>query len=245
VKKLLPLFLLLAGALVLGGVFFFIARSTKNDELPQDEAENLVEVALDDRPVASLTPSADGHWLTMNIEKIKIPAKTMDYELLYNLPDGRTQGVPGSVTLGEDLPIERELLLGSESSGKFRYDEGVTEGTLTLKFRNDLGKLVAKFSTKWHFQSAGTELSSSDGKFRVTLKKAQTKTYYVTMETFGVPVASPGNVVAGPYGVFSSAKVAPAAEVSLKGTTLFRMSGGKWVELTPSNFAFGIFIGTE
>ena len=244
-KKYLPLILFAVGLLVLGAVFFFIARSTKETNAP-DEEEALTEVVLADRPVASLTPSDDGHWLTLRIEKIKIDAISLDYELLYSLPDGRTQGVPGSINLKSGGDIERKLLLGSESSGKFRYDEGVEEGTLTLKFRNDDGKLVAKFSTKFHLQSNTKDISSTDGKIKVTLLKTPTKTFFVTMETFGINTEPPAALRVGPWGVFSSSKTKLPGTVKLDSTRGFRAVGTGWEELVSWHASdLGIFIGTD
>ncbi len=243
-KKYLPIILFVVGAIVLAVVFYFIAKSTKETGSFEDETEVVPEVALNLRPVASLIPTDDGHWLNLTVEKFEIEAKTMDYELLYSLPDGRTQGVPGSVSLSSGDIVERKLLLGSESSGKFRYDEGVEEGTLTLKFRNSSGKLVAKFQTKWHLQSGDTELSSVDGKFSYTLAKAPVKTWFVTMETFGVPTEAPAEVVAGPYGVFSSSKTKIPGEVSL-GTKVYRYSTN-WTEITDNTSPdLGIFVSTN
>ena len=75
---------------------------------------------------------------------------------------GIQQGVPGTAKLdGGD--IERKMLLGSESSGKFRYDEGVKGGTLTLRFRNSKGRLIGKLSTEF------TLTSPKKGVFEVTL----------------------------------------------------------------------------
>lgn len=244
-KKYLPLILFAVGLLVLGAVFYFIARSTKETSAPEEE-EALMEVVLADRPVASLTPSDDGHWLTLKIEKIKIDAVSLDYELLYSLPDGRTQGVPGSINLKSAGDIERKLLLGSESSGKFRYDEGVEEGTLTIKFRNDNGKLVAKFSTKFHLQSNTKEISSVDGKIKVTLSKTPVKTFFVTMETFGVYADPPASLRVGPWGVFSSGTAKISGKVDLGSTKVLRASGTKWEELTSGvTTDLGIFIGTD
>lgn len=244
-KKLLPLILLFGGILVLGAVFFFIAKSTKETPAPEEESEIAPEVVLADRPIATLTPSADGHWLVMNIDQIKITAKSLDYELLYSLPDGRTQGVPGSINLAGSELIERKLLLGSESSGKFRYDDGVTQGTLTLKFRNDQGKLVAKFATVWHLQGSVADITSVDGKLKLTLKKAPTKTFFITMETFGLPDGAPEGVTAGPWGIFSSASTKLSGTLDLGTPKSYRFSGTKWVEVTSSNFDFGIFVGTN
>src|SRR3989344_4056334 len=133
-KKYLPLILVGVGVLVLVGGFLVIRGSeNKGNQTPrvQDETQaSLPEIALADRPIASLTPTNDGHFLNLKIEKIKIPdAVTMDYEMTYQLPDGRTQGAPGTIKLEGQTVVERKLLLGSESSGKFRYDEGVKQGT--------------------------------------------------------------------------------------------------------------------
>lgn len=119
-KKFIPLILLVVGVVVLLLVYFLVIKPSKTQTGNEEQVSSLMEVSLDDRPVASLTPTADGHWLNLKVDKINIPAATMDYELLYDLPDGRTQGVPGTITLNGLKVIERKLLLGSESSGKFR-----------------------------------------------------------------------------------------------------------------------------
>jgi hypothetical protein len=213
-KKYLPLLLLGIGVLVLILVFVFIKNFSKEKGVVDEEVA--IEIAFKDRPVASLTPSEDGHWLNLKVDKIKVAkSSSLDYELLYTLPDGRTQGVPGTVDLKGKTSFERKLLLGSESSGKFRYDEGVKEGSLTVRIRDSKGKLLAKFSTKWHLQSNETDLTSVDGNFKYTLTGKPKGMFFVTMETFGLPSYEetdlPASVESGPYGVFSSSEL-PAGE---------------------------------
>jgi hypothetical protein len=237
VKKYLPLILLVLGILVLVLVYFFVIRKPAEKETAGED-QGLTEVILKDRPITSLTPSSDGHWLKLKIEKIKVSAKTLDYELLYQLPDGRTQGVPGTVKLTGENSFTRDLLLGSESSGKFRYDEGVEEGTLTLRFRNDKGKLITKFSTKFHLQSNTKEISSIDGKLKATLNKLS-KAFFVTMETFGVP-GSVESASGGPYGIFSSATEKLTGEVKLSNASPKTWNGSTWVE--DSSIIPGIYI---
>jgi hypothetical protein len=203
VKKLLPLILLGVGVVVLILVFVFI-KNKKTTEVVDDSA-SLPEVAFNNRPFASLTPTTDGHYINLKIDKITLPkVSSLDYELLYSLPDGRTQGVPGTVELAGQTSFERKLLLGSESSGKFRYDEGVEEGSLTVRLRDSKGKLLAKFSTKWHLQSTDEELTSIDQNFVYKLDKKPKGMFFVTMETFGLMDSSITSVESGPYGVFSS-----------------------------------------
>ncbi|MGB6882184.1 MAG: hypothetical protein WBD86_02700 [Microgenomates group bacterium] len=244
IKKFLPLILLLLGLAVVAGAYFFVIKGKKDDTVVDDES-SLIEVSLTDRPIASLTPSDDGHWLKLAIEKLKIDAESLDYELLYKVSDGRTQGVPGTISLAGQTMIERDLLLGSESSGKFRYDEGVEEGTLTLRFRNKKGKLIAKFSTQFSLLSGTSKLASTDDNFSVTLTRVS-NAFFVVMETFGVPGDPPGDLAAGPYGVFSSSEAELAGIASISSGTLYGWTGKKWVGLSGGDTsAPGIFIGTS
>ncbi len=244
-KRYLPLLLFLSGTLLLiGTLYFFVLRKPATEETKEEEG--LTEVSLIDRPIASLTPTQDGHWLKLRIEKLLSAADSLDYELLYTLPDGRTQGVPGTIDLKGESEIERDLLLGSESSGKFRYDEGVKTGTLTLRFRNEKGKLLAKFSTKFRLQSAVKELTSVDEKLVYTLDKVPSKTFFVTMETFGIPEAAPGEVSAGPYGIFSSGKSAYSGSLTLSGGTVYVFEGANWIKVEGGESSdIGIFIAVS
>ncbi len=202
-KKFLPLILLGVGLIVL--VLVFVIIKNKKTAVVVDDSAPLAEVAFKDRPFASLTPTADGHYINLKIDKITLPkAVSLDYELLYTLPDGRTQGVPGTVDLKGQTSFERKLLLGSESNGKFRYDEGVKDGSLTVRLRNSSGKLLAKFSTKWSLQSVDQELVSIDQNFIYKLDKKPKGIFFVTMETFGLMDSTITSVVSGPYGIFSS-----------------------------------------
>ncbi len=163
-KKLLPIILFLVGLVVFAGVYFFVIKGKKVSEEVEDEP--VAEIPAEMRPFASLTPSSDGHWLKLLIRDIKIEAVSLDYELLYKTREGNTQGVPGTIKLEGQTQIERDLLLGSESSGKFRYDEGVSEGSLTLRFRNEKGKLVGKLSTDFTLEETKTGFSLTMDTFK-------------------------------------------------------------------------------
>lgn len=243
-KKFLPLILLGLGVLVAVIAFVFVKGRDKNGGVDLGD-ELAPEIALMDRPIASLTPSKDGHWLTLKIENISIDnAVSMDYELLYKVGDGRTQGVPGTIKLEDQDEIERELLLGSESSGKFRYDEGVETGTLTLRFRSEKGKLVGKFATDFRILNEEKTLSSADEEFKLKMD-GLTGGYFVVMETFGVPKDVKGELQAGPYGVFSSLESDVGGEVEMDGTNQY-VWDDKWVELESGKTSkLGIFVGTS
>lgn len=240
-KKYLPIILLVLGLVVV--VVGFLATRNRDEEV-KEETTLLLDVPLEDRPIASLTPNEDGHWLKLVIDKIKVDAASLDYELLYKVADGRTQGVPGSVKL-DGTPIERDLLLGSESSGKFRYDEGVETGTLTLRFRNDKGKLIAKFSTEFSLLSGTKNLAFSDTAFAYKLDTTS-KAFFVVMETFGHPGEAPGDVTGRPYAVFSSATTKQPGKVELGSGTIHRWDGNSWNALSGSSSPdVGIFLNTS
>jgi len=242
-KKYLPFILLGIGIIVLVIVLLVIK---KNKSQPLEKEEAAVTLSINERPVASLTPSADGHWLKLSLSKILSSAASLDYELLYQLPDGRTQGVPGTIKLTGQDKIERDLLMGSESSGKFRYDEGVEEGTLTIRFRNDAGKLITKFSTKFALLSKTKELKSVDEIFSYNLASTNSKDFFIVMETFGIPEEAPSEIASGPFGVFTSSKTAIGGTVSMEGTNIYYYSGSNWTKLSSGKSSnTGIFISTN
>jgi len=189
-KKFLPLILIGIG-IVITLVVFILVKNSKNNLSSDDQDAAVPELPAEQRPLVMLIPTnnpsvpgSDGHWLDFKVQKINVPgAAAMDYELIYSTGSGGQQGVPGTVKLnGSD--VERMLLLGSESSGKFRYDTGVETGTMTIRFRNDKGKLIGKLSTVFHLQTGVTELTSADGAFKHTLDKVAKGVFFVTMQTF-------------------------------------------------------------
>ena len=237
-KKYLPIILFVLGVLVLVGAYFLVIKG--RGATPEDEDANVPEISLEQRPFTSLTPSEDGHWLKLKIEKLNLEAASLDYELLYKVADGRTQGVPGTVPVKGDALIVRDLLLGSESSGKFRYDEGVTEGTLTLRFRNEKGKLVGKLVTQFHLQSATNILTAFESDFKYQLDKLPKTTFFVTMNTFGLPGPFIGTLSAGPFGVFASDSTAYLGKVE---AATHRWNGSSWQALVGGKSSdIGIFI---
>ncbi|EKE12207.1 MAG: hypothetical protein ACD_13C00254G0004 [uncultured bacterium] len=208
-KKYLPI---IAGVLIVAVVIvgFVIKGKSGNGEDGDEDISNVPVLSEDQWPAISLTPTnkpgvsgSEGHWLDFKVEKINVSgAASMDYLLVYNTSDGGQQGVPGKVELTGGS-IERMLLLGSESSGKFRYDAGVDQGTMTITFRNDDGKMLGKLTTDFHLQSGVTELTSIDGLFKYTLDKVAKNVYFVTMKTYAEPEAA-SVIWQNGYGVFAS-----------------------------------------
>lgn len=210
IKKNLPFVLVGVGVVILV-VAFLLIKGGKKGIINEDSL--VKDIPIEQRPIVSLIPTDDGHWLKLKIEQIKVEgASTLDYELLYSLPDGRVQGVPGTVKIEGD--VIRDLLLGSESSGKFRYDEGVETGTITIRFRNTKGKLIGKLSTKFRMQTGVKELSSEDGTFKYTLDKVPTGVYFLTMMPFKEPNPSSVVIYQNDYAIFASDGQSHSGKVS-------------------------------
>lgn len=236
-KKYWPIAILLLGILLIGGIFFIKSRG--GEKLPVDEEENIPEVPFAQRPVVTLTPTEDGHYLKLNISNLVYSADVLEYLFEYKVATGETQGVSGKLDLSGQSSLDRELLLGSESSGKFRYDEGVETGTLTLRYRNSSGKTIGKIATDFHLQKDPTTLTSVDGKFSAT--PSVNEGYFVTLNTLGLPAEAPGSLSNGPYGVFTSNTDEVSLKVDMSGELY--MWNSQWVKLdNNSSDTTGIFL---
>jgi hypothetical protein len=234
-KKALPIILVVVVLLgLLAGAFWFLKGSTK---APQETAEEEVDdsplkiLSVEESPYVTLTPSSDGHNFHLTITKVPSDTKSLEYEMVYTVASGVTQGVPGTIKDLSTGTIERDLLLGTCSSGKCRYDEGVKDGTFTVRLRDAKGKLVSKMETQFHLQKGDTKLTSSDETFTYTLAKASKTSFYLTMGTFGIPSSAPGKVTTGPYGVFST-DMKQAGTVTLGSGDLYQYESSKWTKLS-------------
>lgn len=172
----------------------------------------VVEMAPQDRPRISLTPRADGHMLYLKITKIPTNIASIDYEVIYTASDGSSQIEKG---LGDTIKeitsnLSRDLLLGTESctSGcKYKYDNGVNGGTITISFNNQNGQ-VSTFESP--FVLISSNQLKKDGQLTLTTEnfsiKPKTKVtgndYFVLQKNYqgGYSVFSSGtNSIVGDY----------------------------------------------
>lgn len=200
-KKIILITIIVVVILALGITTAILVRGRNNaNVIPEIEEEsNLIETPLEERPHVALIPRADGKEFTLEISHFG-NAETIEYELVY-LSQGLSRGVVGSVKVEGESFISRDLLLGTCSKSVCKYDEGVEEGTLTLRLRSEEG--TRKFTAEFHLQQGDDELTSLDENFTFTGTISKTA-YYITMSTIGLPKSLEGEVVAGPYGVFTS-----------------------------------------
>ena len=202
------------------GWLFWPAKRTKTEtQAPTKKLEEINKVAIADRPFVTLIPRADGKEVTMTIDRVK-NATSVEYEMEYQAAE-LIQGVFGTINFKEErLPVEKSLLFGSCSKDKCRYDEGITGGSLTMRF--DGGKeayaLKSEFNLQNMFDREGV-FTSKDS--RVTLDVGRTglpnNTFVVIAGTMGLPTDVDGEVLAGPYSFLAASSLAlKSAQLSIQ-----------------------------
>jgi hypothetical protein len=217
---------------------------TKSPPAPSPTPQ-VQKLTLDQAPYTTLTISADkksglltGHTFTMKINKLKTDQPTLEYVLLYELPSGAPQGIPGTLDISRQTEIIRDDLLMGSCSKVCRFDDGVTKGTLQMTYRDSSGNAIGDITGDWHLQNNENPLSSGDASFNYELAKP-IKGWFVTMSSLGLPNKSPAGVVAaGPFFVSASSGDKAAGKVAFKsasiqnGSKIYQWDGSTWIELT-------------
>ncbi len=203
-KKTLLLLSIFVITLSLSGCSLFKKKKTAEatKKAPINEPVNVIDTTL--RPFVSLVPSSNGRNITLNIDTLPKKAAEMEYELEYQAGT-LLQGAFGSIDLSS-IPTSTDILLGSCSAGgACSYHEDVKGGSLTMKFRADENYAL---KTEWRYiptNEADGQFSSRDSKLQIQAGKVLDKTpYVIVMQTSGLPSEIDGQVIAGPYGIFTS-----------------------------------------
>lgn len=180
------------------------------------------ELSLEEKPYIALVPGPSCEY-TLNIEGIQGSPASVEYEIVYKNEEGVTQGASGTIKSSGGASIKK-LLFGTESSGHRRCDKGVSDGTITIRYRNDAGKLITKMETPFSIIEDETEIMVKG----LTVSTLPSKGKHLAMGTLGLPKKAPGNVNAGPFGIFSNAK-SLSGTPKLDGTgELYGYDGSDW-----------------
>jgi len=242
-KLLIPLIIVLALILVAGSIFFIIkgkntapAAATKRP--PINEPVNVIDLV--ERPYITLTPRTDGRELTFYVANLPKIASDMEYELEYQAGT-LLQGAFGSIDFAaEKPPVSKKILLGSCSAGgACSFHEDVQGGSITMQFR---GQPNYGLKDEWRFlptKGAKGKFASRDSKFQVSAAKVlDNSAFLIIMQTSGLPAAAPGQVLAGPYGIYPSSGLPSKGELDLTmrlsadsdTATIYGFDGGNWVK---------------
>ena len=172
-------------------------------------APKMVEIDMDQKPYISLIPRADGHELKLKIDNIPSNISQIEYELIYLAVDGNLElekGAGDTIKV-ENSSLEKDILLGTASCTngcKYKYDEGIESGTLSLIFINSSGQM-STHETPFILASS-TDINSQKSlalnDFVINTSSVATGQFFILLRNYGLPNLS---VTASQiYSVFSS-----------------------------------------
>lgn len=238
-KKIILILIILA---VLGGGFFaYKAISSKKQaskKVVQKKKPEVNLIEMEKRPYITLVPREDGHEVSMTIADLKLKETDLEYEMEYQAGN-MLQGAGGRIDFTEEKPpVSKNLLFGSCSKGKCKYDEDVSSGSLTLYFsgKEDYG-LKGDFTIAKMEEAEGV-FNSRDVKVSLNVgeKGLDDEVFVVVLYTMGLPAEVDGEVIAGPYGFFTSQEQSlKEAELTFKSSEqgdlkILGWDGSQWQE---------------
>lgn len=216
---------LIIGAILLVVVGIVAIKALKKPATQKASDNTPIELPLNtlplsERPYITLAPDSTGRSLDLTVAGA--PTTTdLEYELIYQA-DGKQEGAIGTLYLKtEKQPLTKSILLGSKSGGgKVTYHEGVTGGSFTVTYGLPAQAGETRLKESWNFlkfNPLDPTISSTDGKFSVTLDKTALKKdqMIIIMKSFGYPQLE-GKVVAGPYHYSTQTPVKGNVTVSIK-----------------------------
>lgn len=128
--------------LIIGLVVFFINvnKSKLKQVEPQDDIlPKSVIIPTVDASVTVTLISKNNKEVVLTVNKIPPGTTNIEYELSYFTNDDLPKGVIGTIPIENENMIERKITLGTCSSGKCVYDQGVEKIKVSLKFIGDYG----------------------------------------------------------------------------------------------------------
>ena len=181
----------------------------------------------------------------MEVKNVPKGTTGLEYELTYFANINGSQIERGVSTGGKPVDLtgqtefSKKLLLGSAScttgTCKYSYDEGVTEGMLTLTL---IGSESNKYSSAFRIQKgleAKEGFSTGDGVFNLTSTALSAKAVYLTISSIGIPVQLPTGVMVKsvPYAVYPSitGKGTVSFKTDLAGVSIYGLNGKTWQKL--------------
>ena len=133
-------------ALIGIGVGIFVSQKKPQPQVQQPKKEELGAIPTVDASVLVTLTALQGN-KEMVLKGTSIPNGTtsVDYELSYDTKGQGKQGVIGTITEIKDNSIEKQMTLGTCSSGRCVYHEVIGAIQVTLKFTGEYGeKILAK-----------------------------------------------------------------------------------------------------
>ncbi|PIS15179.1 hypothetical protein COT63_01310 [Candidatus Shapirobacteria bacterium CG09_land_8_20_14_0_10_38_17] len=160
--------------------------------------EQTQPLSLEEMPLVLLSPKEEGHQLLLQIKEAK-DTDSLEYELIYELEEGLTRGASGEIELIQGKG-EKNILLGTCSSGTCKYDKGIVGGNLTISLKK--GNKLRSFKTTFSFWDGSKIQQSSDGKLTIKLI-GNRAAKYILLKGGGLPKPINREIIGGPYNLAS------------------------------------------
>lgn len=247
-KKFLP-FIIIAILLVAGffGWRFLKKESAEEEKIPRKpKIEEINKLPLKERPFVIIEPKSTtrpsdlGSWITVTIDNAE-NYESVEYDVEYQAGN-LIQGFMHSIDFSkEPAPVSKEGFFGSESKGKYKYDEDVTTGSIVFKFLKDSTSYDA-LKTYFNLQNMAEVdglFTSNDGKasLEVGAKDMTSTTFVVIASTLGLPDEVEAKVISEPYGFYShkpasfkDATLTIKSKEDLTNAKILGWDGQEWVE---------------
>ncbi|MBP8591231.1 hypothetical protein KBI33_02030 [Candidatus Shapirobacteria bacterium] len=209
-----------------GGLIIFLQKGGEKGSSPTisptPQVNRIIPLTIGEMPHLVLTPKENNHYLVLKLKRVK-NADGVEFELIYELEDQISRGISGKIDLmGEEA--EKELMLGTCSSGTCRFDEGVTGGEIILNLLqgNQIRSLNAKFVI---FEKEST---SPDEKITVEATKEGN---FLLLEGGGLPqdLEEGKEILGGPYTLTSENQKSLFAITITEGNLIY-WDKDQWVE---------------
>ena len=136
---------IIIAVLVLLIVGFFVINKNKGSSNQKTNLKPTPEEVLptvDASVEVDLVPVTGKKEILLKISSIPKNTQTIDYELSYATAEQGLQGIIGTISITDDKNYEKQLTLGTCSSGKCVYHQVVGKIRLVLKFTGDYGERI-------------------------------------------------------------------------------------------------------
>lgn len=137
-KKIIIVFGIMIIVLVI--LFITLNKPKPKKEEPQEDVLPKSEIIPTvDANVEVMLVSKSNKEVVLTVNKIPSGTTSIEYELSYLAKGDLPKGVIGTIPIETEENIERSITLGTCSSGKCVYDQGVESIKVSLKFVGDYG----------------------------------------------------------------------------------------------------------
>lgn len=245
-KNLWYLIFAVIALLILAGGFWLYRQFNKPVEKKSTHkpvsVKKVNDLELAKRPYVALLPHANPgrcNGVDLIIEDLKNEESLAEYELEYNA-GSLIQGVFGRRDFSQIANEHQPLEFGSCSKGKCKCDSDISGGSLTLTFTTPVDEYVLKSDFSLYQVNAQDKLLSTDGRFQVDFKSSLPKgTTVIVMKMMGLPKNLPGELLVGPYGLFTPKGMVAKGKLSAllqtsESSKLVFWDGLDWLELPAS-----------